>query len=451
MTSARRPAWRPALAIAAAGLALSGCANAPRDALPSRADSRPSAVRAASSGKIEHVIIVVQENRSFDDLFQGYPGADTAASGKDSKGKTIALHAVSLARRYDIDHSAQAMFEACDGTGESPGTKCRMDAFDLERSLGGPRDPQYAYVPHDESKPYFDMAREWVLADRMFQSQIDESFAAHQYIIAGQAQSSVDAPFLPEWGCSGGRRNFVETILPGRSFGSPQRPCFDYTTLGDELDEANLTWRFYTSRIADPADGVWSGYQAIAHIRYGPDWKKDVVTPQKRFLTDVAAGTLANVTWITPTCEESDHVNCGGGLGPSWVTTIVDAVGASKFWSSTAIFVLWDDWGGLYDHVAPPHLDDDGLGFRVPLLVISPYAKSNFVSHVRYEHGSILRFAEDAFGLGRMAASDSRANSPADDCFDFSKPPRKFVPIRAPRDRTFFLNRRDDLRAPDYE
>ena len=113
--------------------------------------------------------------------------------------------------------------------------------------------------------------------------------------------------------------------------------------------------------------------------------------------------------------------------------------------------MLWDDWGGLYDHVAPPHIDDDGLGFRVPLLVISPYAKSNFVSHVRYEHGSILRFAEDAFGLGRMAASDSRANSPADDCFDFSKPPRKFVPIRAPRDRTFFVNRRDDLRAPDYE
>ena len=208
-----------------------------------------------------------------------------------------------------------------------PGTKCRMDGFDLERSLGGPRDPQYAYVPHDESKPYFDMAHEWVLADRMFQSQIDESFVAHQYIIAGQAQSSVDVPFLPEWGCNGGRRNFVETILPGRSFGSPQRACFDYTTLGDELDEADLTWRFYTSRIADPADGVWSGYQAIAHIRYGPDWKKDVVTPQKRFLTDVAAGTLANVTWITPTCEESDHVNCGGGLGPSWVTSIVNAVG----------------------------------------------------------------------------------------------------------------------------
>ena len=166
VTSARRPAWRIAFAIAAAGLVSAGCANAPRDALPSSAGTRPSAIRAASSGKIEHVIIVVQENRSFDDLFQGYPGADTVASGKDSKGNTIALHAVSLAKRYDIDHSAQAMFEACDGAGEIPGTKCRMDAFDLERSLGGPRDPQYAYVPHDESKPYFDMAHEWVLADR---------------------------------------------------------------------------------------------------------------------------------------------------------------------------------------------------------------------------------------------------------------------------------------------
>ena len=104
----------------------------------------------------------------------------------------------------------------------------------------------------------------------------------------------------------------------------------------------------------------------------------------------------------------------------------------SKFWNSTAIFVQWDDWGGLYDHVPPPYVDYDGLGFRVPLLVISPYAKQDYVSHVQYETASVLRFAEDLFGLDQLAAADRRATSPAADCFDFSQRPRKFVRIKAP-------------------
>jgi phospholipase C len=189
----------------------------------------------------------------------------------------------------------------------------------------------------------------------------------------------------------------------------------------------------------------------VKHIYNGPDWRHDVLTPQKRFLTDVPAGKLAAFTWITPVCSDSDHVNCGGGYGPSWVAALVNAIGKSKFWDSTAIFVQWDDWGGLYDHVKPPFEDYDGLGFRVPLLVISPYAKQNHVSHVQYETASVLRFAEDVFGLDRLAAADARANSPAGDCFDFSKPPRKFVPIKAPKGRDFFLRQENDYRAPDYE
>jgi phospholipase C len=128
---------------------------------------------------------------------------------------------------------------------------------------------------------------------------------------------------------------------------------------------------------------------------------------------------------------------------------LVNAVGKSKFWDSTAIFVQWDDWGGLYDHVPPPFKDYDGLGFRVPLLVISPYAKKDYVSHVQYETASVLRFAEDVFGLDRLAAADKRAVSPAKDCFDFSQPPRKFVPIKAPLDASFFMNQPQDLRPPD--
>ncbi|MGA8534133.1 MAG: alkaline phosphatase family protein [Candidatus Tumulicola sp.] len=401
---------------------------------------------ATGSSPIKHVVIIIQENRSFDNLFQGYPGADTVASGKNSSGKIIPLKAVSLATQYDIDHSADSMFLACHGTGKLPGTQCRMDGFNKEPADG----PIYAFVPHNESQPYFDMAHEWVLGDRMHQSHLDESFVSHQYIIAAQAQSSVDLPG-GFWGCDGPPSEIVATITKERKYGKYQRPCFDYMTLGDELDNAGLSWRFYSSNIHDSEDYVWSGYQAVRHIRFGPDWKKDIITPQKRFIKDVAGGTLENVTWITPICKNSDHVNCGGGFGPSWVTSLVNAVGKSQFWDSTAIFVMWDDWGGLYDHVPPPHVDYDGLGFRVPLLVISPYAKKGYVSHVRYETGSILRFAEDVFGLGQLAASDTRANSPAGDCFDFTQPPRKFVPIKAPKGPEFFMNQQDDGRAPDYE
>jgi phospholipase C len=404
----------------------------------------------SGAGKIQHVVYIVQENRSFDDLFQGYPGADTVSSGKTSHGRRIKLQAVSLATPYEIDHSATAMFAACDGTGKFPGTECRMDAFDREQLYGGPRNGQYVYVPHDETKPYFDMAHEWVLADRMFASQLDESFVAHQYIIAAQAHSSVNVPSL-QWGCSGFPGDEVAQITHRRLYGHSQYPCFDYTTLGDELDKAQLSWRFYTSSYRTPISGFWSGYQAVKHIFHGPDWKADVVMPQKRFLTDVAAGKLATFTWITPLCINSDHFICGGGHGPSWVTALVNAIGKSKYWKTTAIFVQWDDWGGAYDHVPPPYKGYDGLGFRVPLLVISPYAKKNYVSHVQYETTSVLRFAEDLFGLDQLTDADRRATSPALNCFDFSQKPRAFIPIEAPEGADFFLRQPDDDRIPDEQ
>lgn len=445
-------AIRSRLGIALA-FALAGCAaNSTPGAIPNEVALRSLA--GGGAGKISHIVYIVQENRSFDNLFQGYPGADTVAYGKDSKGRTIALKPVSLKTVYDVDHSAQAMFAACDGRGKLPGTHCRMDGFNKERGYGGPKNPEYVYVPHRESKPYFDMAHEWVVADRMFQSQLDESYVAHQYIIAAQADSSVDLP-VSNWGCDGGYGDTVATITPDRNpHGHRIPPCYDYQTLGDELDAAKLSWRFYTSKYGAPSSNggsFWSGYQAVKHIRYGPDWIRDVITPQTRFITDVRAGKLASFTWITPICFNSDHPNCGGGYGPSWVATLVNTIGESKFWNSTAIFVQWDDWGGLYDHVPPPYQDYDGLGFRVPLLVISPYAKQNYVSHVRYETASVLRFAEDLFGLGQLAFADRRATSPAGDCFEFSQKPRKFVPIHARRGPRFFLHQQADDRPPDTE
>jgi phospholipase C len=444
---------RLALSVSAV-LAFVACSQS-QAGLPVNENAALRTLDATGAGKIRHIVYIVQENRSFDNLFQGYPGADTVRSGKNSFGQTITLKPVSLKKEYNIDHSDQAMFAACDGRGRLPGTKCAMDGFNNESASGGPPDPEYVYVPHKDSKPYFDMAHEWVVADRMFQSHLDESFVSHQYVIAAQAQSSVN---LPDglWGCAGGSGDVVGTITHERGPGPTQTVCFDYKTLGDELDQAGLSWRFYTSTYNAPSSdsgAFWSSYQAVRHIYYGPDWRKDVLccVPQSRFLTDVRAGKLANFTWITPECFDSDHVNCGGGDGPSWVAALVNTIGKSKFWDSTVIFVQWDDWGGLYDHVPPPFENYDGLGFRVPLLVISPYAKHDHVSHVQYETASVLRFAEDLFGLGRLAAADRRANSPAGDCFDFSQPLRPFVPIVAPLDWKYFLHHAPDRRMPDYE
>ena len=403
--------------------------------------------RHAASGKIQHVVIIVQENRTFDNLFHGYPGADTVSSGKISTGQRVKLQPVDLQDQYVLDHSATGMFAACDG--KSPGRDCKMDAFNLVGSYGGPKYPEYVYVPHEQTKPYFALAGEFVLGDRMFQSHLDESFVSHQYIIAAQAASAVNLPG-GVWGCDGGASDTVTTLNKNRTYGAPVQACFNYTTLGDELDNANLTWRFYTSTIDDDG-GEWSGYQAVDHIRYGPDWAKDVITPQTQFFTDLSDGELANVTWITPVCETSDHVNCGGDKGPMWVSTLVNAIGSSQFWDTTAVCVMGDDWGGLYDHVPPPYKDYDGLGFRVPLLIISPYAKQGSVTHVQYETGSILKFIEDQYGLAQMAASDTRANDPADDpaAFDFSQSPRTYVPVGTMYTPAFFENLPYDRRPPD--
>jgi phospholipase C len=446
---------RLGLVVCATAAVLAGCSQG---SLPYMQNGTPlRTLDATGAGKIKHIVYIVQENRSFDNLFQGYPGADTVDKGKISTGKTIELQPVSLGAFYVIDHSAEAMFAACNGTGALPGTHCRMDGFNNELNGGGPNGikyPEYVYVPHKESAPYFAMAHEGVLGDRMFQSQLDESFVAHQYIIAAQANWAVDLPDSFYWGCEQPSIE-VPTITKQRTIGGYEPACFDYETLGDELDKAKLSWRFYASHYGSTSSGdggTWSSYEAVKHIYDGPDWKKDVISPNWKFITDVRKGYLADFTWVTPVCDDSDHVNCPSGYGPSWVSALVNAVGKSKFWGSTAIFIQWDDWGGLYDHVPPPYLNRDSLGFRVPLVILSPYSKVNYVSHVQYETASVLRFAEDLWGLAQMAPADKRATSPAGDCFDFTKSPHKFVPIKAPLPPRFFMRQfRDDYFAPDYE
>jgi phospholipase C len=436
--------FRFAVGVAAAQL-LSGCGGAPALGPPVQAMTASNApsgfhallLRPHASGKIQHVVFIVQENRSFDNLFQGYPGADTVSSGLNSKGQTIPLTPISFAVAYDIDHSSGAFFAAYDNG--------KMDGFDLEANGANPRlypHPQYGYVPATESQLYFQMAQQYVLADRMFTSHLDARFISHQYAIAGQADRAVDFP-NSIWGCGAGPGNTIPTLTNQRTYGPRVNACFDYQTLADEVTAKGLTWRFYI----DFKGSIWSSFRAIKHIRYSKYWKQNVLLSSNLF-SDISNGTLANVTWVLPSGGDSDHSGSGSKTGPDWVASVVNAVGQSQFWDSTAIFVMWDEWGGWYDHVVPPYVDFDGLGLRVPLLVISPYAKQNHVSHVQYEHGSVLRFIEDQFGLGRLAASDSRANSPEQDCFDFTKPPRTFTPFQTPVGVSELLRINAPLRSP---
>ena len=225
--------------------------------------------------------------------------------------------------------------------------------------------------------------------------------------------------------------------------------CFNNQTLGDEMDSAGLSWAFYASTYYGDG-GIWSAYQNINHIYNGGDWAKDVISPQTKFFTDVSNGNLRDLSWITPTCENSDHAGCGAKTGPSWVASLVNAIGESQYWDNTAIFIMWDDYGGWYDPVPPKMLDYDGLGMRIPMLIVSAYAKNGYVSHTHYEHGSILRFAEDTFGLAPLAASDTRA-TPPDDAFDFNKPPRKFKTVPAEHGIDYFMHQAPDHRIPDAE
>src|SRR6185437_6068439 len=250
-------------------------------------------------------------------------------------------------------HSSTSFFQACDGTGRLPGTKCRMDGFDQEQAgLGAPKHFAYAYVPQADVQPYWTMARRYVLADHMFPSNLDASFISHQYIVAAAASHAVDYPVL-NWGCEGGPRDLISTLTYQRRYGSRIQACFDNPTLADEANSARLSWRYYAVTISGQG-GIWSAFQADSNIFNSPQWRSNVISPPSTFLTDVASGTLANITWITPTYANSDHPGFEASKGPAWVTSVVNAIGKSKFWKSTAIFIMWDDPGGWYDPIKPP-------------------------------------------------------------------------------------------------
>jgi phospholipase C len=424
--------------------------------LPLLAQTALPSTASLPSTKIRHVVVIVQENRSFDNMFRGYPGADTVNAGKDHEGRTIVLRPTSFAYPHDLNHTHLDFLQQYDHG--------KMDGFSLElpdAELGRPEPRSnlaYSYLPQREVQPYWEMASQYVLADRMFESNSGPSFTAHQYLIAGQSGGALDNPSILDqkvyaWGCDSPPNARVTTVLSTNP-GQGVYPCFDYKTLGDLLDARQVAWRYYAPSFGK-LGAIWSAYDAIHHIRFGPDWKTDVINPETRVLTDIAAGNLAPVTWVVPSTLNSDHafpfygkmhnIRMSSANGPSWVASIVNAIGTSRYWNDTAILLLWDDWGGWYDHVPPPQIDRVSLGMRVPLLVISPYAKRGYISHKQHEFGSIVKFTEEVYGLPSLNGVDVRSDDLLD-CFDFSQRPRTFTKISAPQGAAFFLQ--DDRIPP---
>jgi phospholipase C len=221
-------------------------------------------------------------------------------------------------------------------------------------------------------------------------------------------------------------------------------PCFKYATLRDLLDAKSISWKYYSPPEPYGTGELWDAFDAIHAVRDGPEWKTKVTHQPTVFFSDVANGTLPQLAWIVPDDVNSDHPGPASDTGPSWVASIVNAIGESKYWPDTAIVVVWDDWGGFYDHVPPPFFDEwGGLGFRVPMLVVSAYARKGplshggYVSHTHYEFGSILKFVENVWQLGSLGTTDARAKS-IGDAFDFAKKPRTFQQIPSKYSRAYF-------------
>jgi phospholipase C len=390
--------------------------------------------------QIKHVVIIIQENRTLNNLFNGYvsptgESALTTTMGMHN-GTAMALQKAPLLQPIDIGHAHRSFVNDYHAGAQ--------DGFAV--GAGGTNNGNaYVYTDPMDVQPYWNLANQFVLADHMFQSNTGPSYVAHQYLIAGHsAQVTMNGmtgfvdnnPTSAPWGCDNTTATVTALMANGTEL-TGIRPCFDYQTLPDVMDQHAVSWRYYTP---NKIMNIWSAPETIMHLRNGPDWNGNVVQPETQVITDAMNGMLADVSWVVPTGVNSDHPASQAfqtgpeDHGPQWVAQVVNAIGNNaQLWSQTAILITWDDWGGFYDAVPPPQLDSMGLGFRVPLLVVSPYAKAGHVSKIQYEFGSILKFVEQTFGLPSMHsidpnATDERANDLAD-CFDFTQAPRPYMPI----------------------
>ncbi len=397
---------------------------------------------------LKHIVFLVKENRSFDNYFGSYPGADGATVGKglqNGRTITIPLHRAPDKQPHDITHGFNAGILSIDGG--------RMDGFNTIRDgtdLSG-----YDQFDRSQLPAYWAYADHFVLSDHFFTSMYGPTTPEHLYTVAAQDYGIVDNPQHIKTSSGApamcddpsetspafdqhltptqvDQIKFWEDHVQGHypdyvfkiaRYWHTQRLCFDIKLLPDELTAAGVSWKYYSN-----TDVVMNALQTIRHIRYGPEWKK--VVPASQFLTDLAKHQLPAVSWINPPASYNEHP--GGGVsvcaGENWTVEYLNAIQHSVYWPDTAVVVVWDDFGGFYDHVPPPHFDVLGLGPRTPALIISPWTRTGssptagYIDHTTYEFSSVLRLIEDMFHLPPLTARDRQAD-PLTGAFDFTKRP----------------------------
>lgn len=390
---------------------------------------------------IQHFVFIVKENHSFDNYFGKFPGVYGASEGKTSDGRTIPLEPMPDIVDYGTEHSGIGVLTSVDND--------KMDGFDI--SAGGNQDGDfmaYRQLSAADIPNYWNYAQHFVIGDQMFSSIHSSSFPNHLYTIAATSGGVLEIPYdplwhglqgVPIWGCDAPPTLAVRTIDPqGRI--SALFPCFDFPTLADSMESATppISWRYY----APPKGAVGYNhlaYDAINHIRNSELWTEHVV-PDTQFVDDALSGNLPAVSWLIAGngSEHPPHSTC---IGENWTVQQLNAIMQGPEWNSTAVFLVWDDFGGFYDHYPPPVVDGYGLGPRVPLIVISPYAIPGHVSHTLYEFSSVLKTIEERFHLPFLTDRDERANDMLDS-FDFTQspnPPLILEPRSCPPNSSSYL------------
>jgi phospholipase C len=440
----------------------------------------------AQTVTFKHVVVILQENRTPDNVFGSNPnfepGVDIASFGLTSKGEKLPLKPIPWETCFDLNHSFHA-FVVAYHNGE-------MDGADQNTTQPAdgcvvPPLPQYRYIDNSKGQvqPYFDIAKQYGWANRNFQTNQGPSFSAHQFFIAGTSAPETNSklfvagnPIKEPAGCTATPDNTVTVVDEDGDENShpPIYPCFEHPTLPDVLNSAGITWKYYS----ELPDSIWNAPNAIRHM-CGPkenqngtlncmsaDWMKNNVIGKHRVLKDIQDCKLAQVSWVTPTHQESDHPRMTDGRGPGWVASVVNALGTNPpcagtgevYWKDTAIFITWDDWGGWYDHVKPfrqgqPNGWGKGFtyGFRVPLLVVSAYTPAGFVDNANHDSGSLLKFIETNFASAGKPLGPIGPGTYADVYDDNSlqafftlTTPRSFEPIHVKFNFHFFLIEEED-------
>jgi phospholipase C len=432
----RRPPVRPLYAVIAAVAAIACAvwvigegssgrwAPVPSSAAPPAAPDRSPLPEAASRTPIKHIVYIIKENRTYDNLFGRFPEGDGATTGFTYDGREVPLTKIPD-KQVDLQHNHWSAVQDING-GRMNGFSRVVDKAG-EQSMGA-----YTTAWPGQLPAYWGWAKRYALGDRMFTSVPSSSYPNHLYAVAGQSDDVIDGPSIGTrwWGCDGPPDVTVPIASQDTmSVAGRKDVCLDIPSVAGLINARHgVSWGTYGAMPGQLGYG-WVALDAVRRVRERPDWARHYA-PWQWFSSDVKQGYLPSISWITPPFDESDHPG-GPSLceGENWTARMVNAVVQSPLWKSTAIVIVWDDFGGFYDHVTPPHTDRFGLGIRSPLLVISPWAKRG-IDHTTYDFTSVIKFASENFRLPLLTSRERDANS-LRSAFQFHRPlPRWTAPLR---------------------